>query len=128
MGTNEIPKAGDGGMRDAGDNNVGRLRDETQSSARDIGSGNLDAARSACEAKCGPMNNWMSMSENPQGFQKATDDIKAKSPEEIKQALQNNDVQIKAVQAFTDGLKAKIEAVKAAQAAQEALVNKQRGQ
>lgn len=126
MGTNEIGRPGDGGMRDAGDNNAGRLRDETTGARESSGAGSLDTARANCEAKCGPMNTWMSMSEKPEEFQKQTGDLAKQTPEQIREAMANNEAQIKAVQPYIDGLKARIEAVKKAQASQEKLELQQR--
>ncbi len=119
---NEFNDKGDSGIRrDAGDSNAGKLRDDARIDPRESSVVNLDAARTACEAKCGPMNDWMSMKEDPKGFQEKTEKAIAQTPEQIKATVADNDVKVDSVKAYIAALNKQVKHVIEAYTAQDAL-------
>lgn len=122
MGTNEFQQAGDGGRRDAGDNDAGRLRDESRFDPREREqTTNLDAARANAVEKNGPMDGWLSITEKPKEFEQKTNELAKQSPEQIRETLKKNDEAIQSMEKLQAGLNARIQAVLKAQAAHEAL-------
>lgn len=118
----EFQQPGEGHKAEAGEKNAGRLRDDVHFDQREsVAAVNVDATRSACENKCGPMKDWMSMSENPKGFQEKTEALLKLAPEGKREAIANNEQAVDSVKALIAGIEAKIKVVMTAQATHDRL-------
>lgn len=119
MGNNsEIPKAGDDGNRDAGESQAHRMLEEvmgaserapeSKEAAKGVDLKEVELAKKDCEAKCGPMAEWMSEKTDPQRFKEKTEKLAAGSPAEIEKVISNNSEQAQAIQNYMAALEQKI--------------------
>ncbi len=119
---NEFQQPGESRQPDAGEKNVGRLREDVHFDQRDsVSVGSVDATRAAAEAKNGPTKDWMSMAENPKGFQEKTEALLKLPPEGKREAIANNETAAESVKAYIASIEAKIKAVMTAQATHDRL-------